>query len=345
MNREKIDLMEWQKDNLEEGEIGKIYGVPENPENKFKGVDEDGSEVDIPDKLEKDEATEELFLGKIDKSKKRERTVEDPNKKEGDSNDLKDRQFQIGKRRLAELKREQVGGTVEDKKINLENNREEATEKIVINGKDLEGQRQKIMEKLEKLGDEGYIDKDKQKELEEKLEEVETLMKKTGDKVKEKLVVLSKKEIAQEEVKVENYKANKISDLVEKINKRIALFKEQLEKEGDEDKKRMVENEIKVAEGKLEIYEKKFNELGKDLTNEEISEEMGGSRKKIKEGIKERIIKGTENDSTEDISIKDQLKDIPNEEAFKDIMKRERGINYELDNEQFDKMSEYELDD
>ena len=409
MKAEKIDLMEWQKKNLSDEEKGEIYGVPENSKDKFKGVDEDGSEVDIPDKLEKDEKTEELFLKKIAKDKDKDKTVKDDNKEEKNDNGSKNKQFQIGKRGLAKLKRKQEKGieedkkvasvemskdkepeinlgefendmykqlynkleeeynkandqelciknltknleeftagkkkidkedeefikefisnekneetilelykkvalrvlneikndkTREDKKINLGNNREEAIEKIVINGKDLEEQRQEIMEKLKKLGDEGYIDKDKQEKLEKELEEVETLMKKTGDKVKEKLVVLSKKEIAQEEVKVENYKADRISDLIGKMRERIALLKEQLEQAEDEDKKRMVKNEMKVAEGKLKIYENKFNKLGKDLIKEEISEEIGEDTKEIRGGV-------------------------------------EGSINYELSNEQFDKI-------
>ena len=101
-----------------------------------------------------------------------------------------------------------------------------------------------------------------------------------------KLIILSEEEAEQEKAKVENYETDKINNSIRKMRDRLILLKEQLEKEENEDKERMIENEIGIVEDKLKIYENRLNELGGELKTEEIFE------KKDRKEIEGRVEKG-----------------------------------------------------
>ncbi len=80
----------------------------------------------------------------------------------------------------------------------------------MINEENLEEQRQKIIEKLEGLGDKGYIDKNKEQELKEELEKIEKI-------IDEKI---EKKEYAVDDIEKAQREAEAVKSEIEKIEKK-----------------------------------------------------------------------------------------------------------------------------
>ena len=80
----------------------------------------------------------------------------------------------------------------------------------MVNEENLEEQRQEVIEKLERLGDKGYIDKNKEQELKEELEEIEKI-------IDEKI---EKKEYTVDDIAKAQREAEAVKSEIEKIEKK-----------------------------------------------------------------------------------------------------------------------------